>query len=149
MKFRLLILRVKLLRLDVDNRRRDEVAKFYLENIRHPDIILPTPSVLNSTKSPEKQGGLLPGHVWHLFVIRCQNRDKLHDYLADNEIQTIIHYPIPPHKQPAYKEWNKISLPLTENIHNQVLSLPISPLMSDKEVRLVAEVINNFNQDIA
>jgi dTDP-4-amino-4,6-dideoxygalactose transaminase len=143
------ILRVKLIRLDMDNKRRNEVAKFYLENIRHQDIILPTPSVLNGTITPERKGDPLPGHVWHLFVIRSQNRDKLHDYLADNEIQTIIHYPIPPHKQPAYKEWNKMSLPLTENIHNQVLSLPISPLMSDIEVRSVTEIINNFNQGIA
>jgi dTDP-4-amino-4,6-dideoxygalactose transaminase len=143
------ILRVKLLRLDKDNQRRDQVAKYYLENIRHPEVVLPQPATLNSTGTMVEKGGSLLSNVWHLFVVRSLYRDKLHDYLTKNEIQTIIHYPIPPHKQSAYKEWDKMSFPLTERIHNQVLSLPISQLMSDNEIRLVAEAVNNFKQDIA
>jgi dTDP-4-amino-4,6-dideoxygalactose transaminase len=86
-------------------------------------------------------------HVWHVFVIRCKHRDDLQHYLSENYIQTIIHYPIPPHKQPAYKEWNQIQLPLTEGIHKQVLSLPIGPDMNKEEIRQVVETINRFNQD--
>ena len=109
------ILRVKLARLDEDNQKRRAVAAYYLQHIDHPDIILPQDA---------------PGHVWHLFVIRCPNRDRLQQHLTDNGIQTLIHYPIPPHKQRAYYQWNDITLPITEQIHREVLSLPISPVTS-------------------
>ena len=83
-------------------------------------------------------------HVWHLFVVRTKQRDNFQKYLLDNKIQTIIHYPIPPHKQECYKLWNNLSYPITEEIHKSVLSLPISPVMSDDEVRKVVEIINEY-----
>lgn len=126
------ILRVKLKYLDKDNNRRKEIAKFYLGNIKNENIILPT--------RPQESS-----HVWHLFVIRTKQRDQLQKYLADNGIQTVIHYPIPPHKQQAYKEWNHLSFPISEQIHEQALSLPISPIMSQEQVNYIVDNINNFN----
>jgi len=161
------LLRVKLQRLDADNQHRQEIAQYYLENIKHPDIILPngisselraheSSAALAKEESSESKSispapcALRPAplsHVWHLFVIRTTHRDKFQQYLHDNGIQTLIHYPIPPHKQLAYKEWRRMSFTISENIHNQVLSLPMSPLMSEKEVKLVVEVINNFKEN--
>jgi dTDP-4-amino-4,6-dideoxygalactose transaminase len=126
------LLRVKLKYLDKENRKRQEIAKLYREKIQNEDIILP------NVKSGEET------HVWHVFIIRTQYRDKLQSYLTNNNIQTLIHYPIPPHKQDAYKEWNTISYPIAEAIHNEVLSLPMSPIMSDNEVIKVIDIINNF-----
>ncbi len=131
------ILRVKLQRLDKDNQYRREIAEYYIDNIRNQSIILPT----NLKQYPT---ALNLDHVWHLFVIRCNHREELQFFLSENGIQTIIHYPIPPHKQLAYKEWADMFFPVTEIIHDQVLSLPISPVMSEKEVKYVVEVINNF-----
>lgn len=131
------VLRVKLPRLDADNQKRREIAQYYLENIKHPEIILP----LTDYRLPVT--GYLQ-HTWHLFVIRHPRRDELQKYLSDNGIQTLIHYPIPPHKQKAYKEWNQLSLPITEKIHNEVLSLPVSQVMTDNEVEEVVRVINGF-----
>ncbi len=125
------ILRTKLPRLNTDNQRRREIAQFYLKNIKHPDILLPT---LNPELS----------HVWHLYVIRTTNRDNLQSYLSGNGIQTLIHYPVPPHKQRAYREWNDLSFPVSEQIHSEVLSLPMSPVMPDKEVEQVVDIINKF-----
>ncbi len=125
------ILRVKLSRLDADNQRRREIARYYIENIKHPDIILPHLSDWNS-------------HVFHIFIIRCKQRDKLQSYLSEQGIQTLIHYPIPPHKQKAYKEWNTLSLPITEQIHNEVLSLPISPVMTNDDISKVIKTVNDF-----
>lgn len=130
-------LRVKLPRLDTDNQRRRQIAQYYCENIKLPDIILP---VIND-KSPIIE---YMSHVWHLFVIRHPQRDRLQKYLAENEIQTLIHYPIPPHKQNAYKSLNNEKLPITEVIHREVLSLPISPLLTDAEVEMVVETLNSF-----
>jgi dTDP-4-amino-4,6-dideoxygalactose transaminase len=127
------ILRVKLKRLDDDNRKRQEIAKYYLENITNPEILLPKVSDYGND------------HVWHLFVIRHKQRNKLQEYLLENEIQTLIHYPIPPHKQNAYEEWNDLSFPITEKIHNEVLSLPISPIMINDDFRRIVEIINLFN----
>jgi len=143
------ILRVKLPRLDSDNQKRNDVAQYYLEHINHPGIILPVCQTVGNSNplSKHSDSGHL-SHVWHLFVVRCKHRDDLQRYLYENNIQTIIHYPIPPHLQSAYKEWNKIKLPLTESIHKQVLSLPIGPDMTNEEVRQVVETINRFNQDI-
>jgi dTDP-4-amino-4,6-dideoxygalactose transaminase len=134
------ILRVKLPRLDADNQRRREIAAYYINNITNPDILLPVTNNRQSIPNHRE-------HVWHLFVIRCKHRNELQKFLSENEIQTIIHYPIPPHQQPAYKEWNQIQLPVTESIHKQVLSLPIGPDMNKEEVRQVVETINRFNQD--
>lgn len=131
------VLSLKLLQLDRNNQRRREIAQYYKKNIVHSDIVLPgTDSNLQVTESLS--------HVWHLFVIRHPNREKLQQYLSENGIQTLIHYPVPPHKQTAYKEWNHMTFPVTEKIHNEVLSLPISQVMSDSEVSEVVRVINDF-----
>ena len=130
------ILRVKLPHLDSDNAHRREIAQFYVDNITNPAIILP--STQHPAPSTQDQ------HVWHLFVIRHPNRDKLQKYLAENNIQTLIHYPIPPHKQKAFREWNSLNLPLTEKIHREVISLPISQVMPLEEAEAVVECINNF-----
>jgi dTDP-4-amino-4,6-dideoxygalactose transaminase len=134
------VLRVKLPRLDEDNKRRNVIAHYYCTNIVHPKITLPC---------PKEYFNLSPfsfnlSHVWHLFVIRHPERDRLQRYLADNGIQTLIHYPKPPHKQEAYKEWNKLSFPVTEKIHKEVLSLPVSQVMSDEEVQIITEKLNKF-----
>jgi dTDP-4-amino-4,6-dideoxygalactose transaminase len=123
------VLRVKLKLLDADNEQRKKIANYYLQHITNPNIVLPQP---------------LADHVWHLFVIRCTQRDALQKHLTSNQIQTLIHYPIPPHQQGAYKEWNEWSFPLTEQIHREVLSLPISPVMNEEEAKHVAEAINSF-----
>ena len=134
------VLRVKLKRLDADNARRNELAQLYIENITNEKIVLPV------TKDFFKaENATNPVHVWHLFVIRHAERDKLQQYLADKGIQTLIHYPIPPHKQQAYKAWNKLSFPVTEKIHNEVLSLPISQVMNTIEIQQVVEALNALN----
>lgn len=124
-------LRVKLHHLDKDTQFRRNVANRYLKEIKNPKVNLP--QVLNEGN-----------HVWHLFVIRSEQRETLQEYLAGKGIQTLIHYPIPPHKQEAYKKFNDISLPLTELIHEQVLSLPISPVMTEEDVSYVIDVLNAF-----
>jgi len=126
------VLDVKLKHLDDDNCRRREIAKYYRENIKNSKIILPE-------TYDEK------AHVWHIFAIRTKNRDILQKYLKEKGMETNIHYPVPPHKQLAYKEYSKLSLPVTENIHNGVISLPISPVMTEKEIKSVVEAMNEFN----
>jgi dTDP-4-amino-4,6-dideoxygalactose transaminase len=130
------VLRVKLKRIDADNQHRRVVANSYCTNISNPQIVLPTVSVNN--------GGILHSgsHVWHLFVIRTTQREQLQQYLQANEVQTLIHYPIPPHQQQAYKAWNGLNFPITEQVHQQVVSLPISPLVTEEEYNKVAEVLN-------
>lgn len=125
------VLDVKLNHLDSDNNKRREISKYYRENIKNSKIILPE-------TYDEKS------HVWHIFAVRTQNRDEFQKYLTEKGIQTIIHYPTPPHKQGAYKEWNNLSFPITEEIHNTILSLPISPVMTDSEIEKVVEVVNEF-----
>ncbi|MFC2089132.1 DegT/DnrJ/EryC1/StrS family aminotransferase [Bacteroidota bacterium] len=134
------ILRVKLKRLDADNQQRHEIAQYYCENISNSEIILPVDKgffefeALNSKQT----------HVWHLFVVKHSRRNELHQYMTENNIQTLIHYPIPPHKQLAYKEWNRLNFPLTEKIHDEVLSLPISPVVNIQEAKSIAAMINDF-----
>lgn len=125
------VLNVKLKYLEQDNQRRREISKYYRENIKNEKIILPKTYDENA-------------HVWHVFVVRTKERDKFQKYLLENGIQTIIHYPTPPHKQVAYKEWNNLSFPITEEIHNTIISLPISPVMIDEEVKKVVEVVNEW-----
>lgn len=125
------VLDTKLPYLDKDNERRREISKYYRENIKNSKIILP--KVYN-----EK------AHVWHIFAIRCDERNRLQKYLEENEIQTNIHYPTPPHKQGAYKEWENKSYPISEEIHRTELSLPISPVMTDVEVEKVVGVVNEW-----
>lgn len=131
------VLRVKLTRLDDDNRRRREIAHYYISNITNKNIILPSPVNQKPVNTNRE-------HVWHLFVIRTSDRDKLQKYLDDNGIQTLIHYPIAPHKQKAYRELNQIVLPVTEKIHEQVLSLPISPVMREEDINEVIKILNAF-----
>ena len=126
------VLNVKLNYIDADNERRRTIAKRYCNEIRNEAIILPT-LPLNQEE-----------HVWHLFVIRTKERQMIQNYLTENEIQTLIHYPIPPHKQEAYREMNNLSFPISEQIHKEVLSLPISPVMTDNEVSKVIEIINQY-----
>ena len=125
------LLGVKLKTLDTDTEIKRKIAARYLSEIRNDKIKLP--------KVPEQSA-----HVWHLFVIRTADRDQLQQYLADNGIQTVIHYPIPPHKQEAYKEWNGLSYPISEQIHAEVLSMPLSPVMPPEQVDKVIEVLNNY-----
>ena len=125
-------LSVKLKYIDKENDIRKAIAKHYIDNIKNDKIVLPI-----YPNSPEN-------HVWHIFVIRTINRDDLQKYLTDHNIQTIIHYPIPPHKQNCYSKYNSINLPITEKIHNEVLSLPISPVMEKSEIDRVIDVMNNW-----
>jgi len=131
------ILRVKLARLDEDNQKRREVADYYSRNISTPAIVLPA-------RDTKQRIASLKSHVWHLFVVRCQERDRLQSYLCEMGIQTLIHYPIAPHKQKAYKDWSGMDMPVTESIHREVLSLPMSPVMLSEEMRQVCDLINRF-----
>lgn len=131
------VLDVKFKFLDEENQKRREIAQFYCDNIINKKITLPIEHSSLNIKHYKS-------HIWHLFVTRTSKRDKLQKYLADNDIQTVIHYPVPPHKQAAYKEWNGWNLPVTEKIHNEVLSLPISPVMTDDEIKYVVKVINEY-----
>lgn len=126
------LLDVKLPCLDEDNNRRREIATYYRKNITNPNIVLP--------KTYDEKS-----HVWHVFAVRTENRDELCKYLNDNGVQTNIHYPTPPHKQGAYAEWNNKSLPITEEIHRTIMSLPISPVMTDDEVKTVVDLVNQFD----
>lgn len=127
------VLDVKLRHLDEDNAHRKEIARYYIENIRNPQITTPQVKDWNA-------------NVFHVFPIRCSKRNQLQKYLSDNGVQTIIHYPIPPHKQECYKEWNHLSFPITEKIHSEELSLPISPVMTMEEVTDIVRLLNIFSE---
>jgi len=124
-------LNVKLPELDKENERRKIIVNHYLSNISNPKIILP---VYN--------GGA--HHVFHVFVIRTDDRNRLQQYLNENGISTMIHYPIPPHKQQALPEWNKLSFPITEKIHSEILSIPLSPVMTIEEADFVISILNKY-----
>ena len=125
------VLRVKLKYIDADNVARKHVAKYYIENIVNPEIILPKVNDWD-------------GHVFHIFPIRSKKRNELQQFLINNDVQTLIHYPIPPHKQECYKEWNDFQFPVTEQIHDEELSLPMSPVITEEELKQIVETINNF-----
>lgn len=125
------MLNVKLPHLDNEIAQRRRVANAYIQGINNPAILLPTIQDESA-------------HVWHVFVIRCEQRDALQKYLAYNGIQTLIHYPIPPHKQQAYQEWSHLSYPISEQIHAEVLSLPIGPTISLDDIQKIISVVNNF-----
>lgn len=127
------VLRVKLKHLDADNERRREIARYYRRKIKNAYITLP--GVANGDEN---------SHVWHQFVIRSKCRDELGKYLAGNGIETMIHYPVPPHKQIAYAEFNRQKFPLTEQIHREVLSLPLNPVLTDKEIVKIVSVLNDY-----
>lgn len=137
------VLNVKLKYLDADNQKRREVAKYYIENIKNPGINLPT--IPSCRVYPEFSEGGMYSHVFHLFVVRTSRRDKLQQYLSEKGVQTLIHYPIPPHKQQAYKEWNDHSFPITEKIHNEILSLPMSPLIKEEDMNKVVKLLNSVS----
>tara|TARA_B110000027_G_C16116419_1_gene300362 strand:+ start:472 stop:1572 length:1101 start_codon:yes stop_codon:yes gene_type:complete len=124
-------LNVKLKHIQKDVFERRRIANYYLKHIKSRAIILP--KVLNEE-----------GHVWHLFVIRTVKREELQKYLYNNGVEIIIHYPIPPNKQKCYKEMNNIDFELTNQIHSEVLSLPISPVMTYEEINQVVKLINNW-----
>ena len=124
-------LNVKIDYLDHEIKLRRNIANRYCSEINNEQISLPV------VKNQEE-------HVWHLFVIKTEHREKLKAYLDDKGIQTLIHYPKPPHKQQAYAEWGNITLPVTENIHRQVLSLPMDPTMTDAEIGYVIQAINGL-----
>lgn len=126
------ILDVKLAKLDQDTEQRRVIAKMYREQITNPKITLPQIELGKDS------------HVWHVFVVRTDNRDELQKYLADNGIGTVIHYPTPPHKQEAYKELNHMSLLITEQIHREVISLPISPVQTVEQTKYVIDIINKY-----
>ncbi|MFC3561630.1 DegT/DnrJ/EryC1/StrS family aminotransferase [Pedobacter jamesrossensis] len=126
------VLDVKLKYIDSDNERRRIIAEKYVSDINNAKIILPS-----LPKNREE-------HVWHLFVVRTQDRNNLQKYLRENGVEIIIHYPIPPHKQNAYSSMNSMIFPITEQIHEEVLSLPLSPVMSDEEVTSVIDILNSY-----
>ena len=128
------MLRVKLKNLDSETAHRRRIAQIYLQNIKHPAIKLPKVS------SSEQ-------HVWHLFVIRYSQRNALQKCLAEKGIQTLIHYPIPPHQQQAYSEWKEQKYPLTEAMHQEVLSLPMGPMLTEEDALQVAAMINAFTDN--
>jgi dTDP-4-amino-4,6-dideoxygalactose transaminase len=125
------MLRVKLAHLGRETNHRRLIANRYLDKITNPNVVLPV--------WPDNEQ-----HAFHLFVIRCEERDELQNYLKLNGVESMIHYPIPPHKQQAYAEMNNLVFPITESIHREVLSIPISPCCSIEEADMVADLVNNF-----
>ncbi|BEG97955.1 DegT/DnrJ/EryC1/StrS family aminotransferase [Bacteroides sedimenti] len=125
------VLNVKLKYLDKEVQLRKDVAAYYIDNIKNKQVILP-------------QVDNWEAHVFHLFTVRCEKRDELQNYLTEKGIQTVIHYPIPPHKQECYKKWNNFSFSVTEKIHQEELSLPISPVMTKEEIQEVVTIINQM-----
>ena len=124
------VLRVKLRYLDSDNARRRAIAQRYISEIHNQHIAM-----------PPHDG------VFHIFAVLCATREQLRIYLEEHGIHTMIHYPIPPHKQQAYSEWASLSLPVTERIHREQLSLPCHPVMTDEEVSYVIDTVNAFRAE--
>ena len=124
-------LNIKLKKLEEDNKHRIAIANYYFKNIKNPLIKLPYQKAeVNS--------------VFHIFPVLCSKRDELKKYLLENGIETLIHYPIPPHKQEAFKELNNLELPITEQIHKNILSLPINAVLTLNEVKTIVNFINKF-----
>ncbi len=128
------MLRVKLRHLDKEISARRQVANAYINDIKNDALELPL--------TPETSPLTYTNHVWHLFVIRCQQREALQQHLADHGVQTLIHYPIPPHQQQAYSHWHGQVLPVTEKLHRKVLSLPMSPVLGEESTKRVVEACN-------
>ncbi len=125
------VIRAKLPHLDSDNGKRREVARRYLTEIVNPQIRLPEVEDFES-------------HVFHIFTIFAKRRNELHKYLENNGVQTLIHYPIAPHKQKCYPQWNSLSFPITEKIAETELSLPMSPVMDDSEITEIISLLNSW-----
>ena len=127
------LLSIKLKYLDAETNIRRNIAERYNSEILNPKITVPQlPSDRNE-------------HAWHLYVIEVKEREVVQQYLAEKGVQTLIHYPIPPHKQQAYREWNNLSYPISEKMHREVLSLPISPVMTYEDVSKVIEAVNTIS----
>jgi dTDP-4-amino-4,6-dideoxygalactose transaminase len=124
-------LNIKLKQLDVQNEIRRSIAKRYFSGIKNDKIVLPTRN-------------LFQNHVFHLFVIRTSNRAKLQNYLYENGIETLIHYPIAPHQQKAFANWNDLSFPITEKIHEEVLSIPLNTTLTDGEIEHIILTLNQY-----
>ena len=125
------VLDVKLKYLDEDNRKRQQLAAFYYDHIKNPLITLP--KRINDENN-----------VYHQFPIFCERRDELQQFLAEQGVQTLIHYPIPPHKQECYKAWNRLNYPITERIHAQELSIPMSQVVIRDEAEMIVRALNMF-----
>lgn len=134
------VLDTKLKYLDEDNARRKVIAERYISEIDNPKITIPGATKTKSAKAIYALGD----NVWHIFPILCDERNRLQEYLLDKGVQTAIHYPIPPHRQKAYSEWNGLQLPITEKIHREELSLPCNQTMTDEEVDEVIRLVNAF-----
>ena len=124
-------LNVKLPYLNKENQTRKQIAKRYLSEIKNDKIVLP---FWDGSEN----------HVFHLFIIRTSNRLKLQNYLKENGVETMIHYPIPPHKQKALYNWNHLSFPITEKIHDEVLSIPLNSTLSEEEIKHIISILNNY-----
>lgn len=137
---------IKLKALDTENQERNQIALFYLNNIKNLNVVLPNVPefAVREPQSENLQESLLFTHVWHLFVIRHEKRDELQHFLTDQNIQTLIHYPVPPHKQNAYKQMNSASFPITEKLSKTSLSLPIWPGLPRDEQMKIVQAINEF-----
>jgi len=125
------VLSVKLKYLDEDNTKRKAIAEYYISNINNPLLRLPDAEYCADS-------------VHHIFPVMCERRDELQQYLSDNGVQTMIHYPIPPHKQECYREWSNLKLPITERIHREELSIPLNPALSKDEVETIVSLLNKF-----
>ena len=124
-------LNIKLKQLDSENEFRRSMAKRYLSEIKNDKIVMPN-------------WDLSQNHVFHLFVIRTSNRLELQNFLKENGIETMIHYPIPPHKQRALSNWNNLSFPITEKIHDEVLSIPLNASLTDDEIEYIITILNKY-----
>lgn len=136
------VLDVKLTYLDEDNEKRRQIARIYFNGITNPEVVLPGKDLYFS-QDPAKKAPV--DNVYHIFPVLTDHRDSLQSYLKKNGVQTLIHYPVPPHRQECYKDWASLSLPVTESIHDRELSLPISPVMTAEEARRVVDLINSFD----
>lgn len=125
------MLKVKLKYLDDDIEKRRNIASHYLSGITNKKLTLPYVSDMQK-------------HVWHLFVIRTKNREDLIKHLTEQGIQTLVHYPVPPHKQKAYSEFNSLTLPFTEKLHDEILSLPMDPTLQMEQCLEVINAVNEF-----
>jgi dTDP-4-amino-4,6-dideoxygalactose transaminase len=125
------ILSLKLRNLDVENEYRRNIAKRYLAEIKNLKIILPLDETVNND-------------AWHLFVVRTEKREEFRTFLSEKGIGTEIHYPVAPHKQLAYREWQNLSLPITEKIHQEVVSLPLNIALNETEISYIIQTVNQF-----
>ena len=125
------MLRVKLRYLDADNSRRREIAKQYAERIQNERLLLPSIEYCKQS-------------VHHIFPVLCKQRDELQKYLLEHGVQTMVHYPIPPHRQLCYKEMAELQLPITEQIHAEELSIPLNQTLTQEEVATIIDVLNKF-----